>query len=49
METAALIKRKPDVSDADIDLSLGSHVCRCGTYQRMRRAIHRAADQAVKS
>ena len=47
METAALLKRKPDVSDADIDLSLGSHVCRCGTYQRMRRAMHRAAGQAV--
>jgi isoquinoline 1-oxidoreductase alpha subunit len=49
METAALIKRKPDVSDADIDVSLGNHVCRCGTYQRMRRAVHRAAGQAARS
>jgi isoquinoline 1-oxidoreductase alpha subunit len=48
METAALVQRKPDVNDADIDASLGNHVCRCGTYQRMRRAIHRAAGQAAR-
>jgi len=48
MEVAALIKRKPNVSDADIDAALGNHVCRCGTYQRMRRAIHRAALEAAK-
>jgi isoquinoline 1-oxidoreductase alpha subunit len=49
METAALLKRKPDVSDADIDAALGNHVCRCGTYQRMRRAVHGAAGKAVKT
>jgi isoquinoline 1-oxidoreductase alpha subunit len=49
METAALIRLKPDVSDADIDARLGDHVCRCGTYQRMRRAIHRAAGQAART
>jgi isoquinoline 1-oxidoreductase subunit alpha len=49
METAALIKRKPNVSDADIDAALGDHVCRCGTYQRMRRAVYRAARQAART
>ena len=48
METAALIRRKPNLSDADIDAALGDHVCRCGTYQRMRRAVHRAAREAAK-
>ena len=43
MQAAALILGKSKVSDEDIDSSLGSHVCRCGTYQRIRRAIHRAA------
>ena len=43
MQAAALIRGKSKVSDEDIDSSLGSHVCRCGTYQRIRRAIHRAA------
>jgi isoquinoline 1-oxidoreductase alpha subunit len=49
METAALIKQKPNVTDADIDASLGNHVCRCGTYQRMRRAVHRAAGQGART
>ena len=49
METAALIKRKPNLSDADIDAALGDHVCRCGTYQRMRRAVHRAAREAART
>ncbi len=48
METAALLKRKPNLNDGDIDAALGDHVCRCGTYQRMRRAIHRAAREAAK-
>jgi isoquinoline 1-oxidoreductase alpha subunit len=43
MQAAALIRSKSKVSDEDIDFSLGGHVCRCGTYQRIRRAIHRAA------
>ena len=43
MTAAALIRDKPDPTDADIDSALSDSVCRCGTYQRMRRAIQRAA------
>ena len=45
MAAAALLARKPKPTDADIDRSMSGNICRCGTYQRMRRAIHRAADQ----
>ncbi len=45
METAALLASKPNPTDHDIDSSLDSHVCRCGTFQRMRLAVHRAASQ----
>jgi isoquinoline 1-oxidoreductase alpha subunit len=44
METAALLKTTPRPSDEDIDRELGSHVCRCGTYQRIRKAVHLAAE-----
>src|SRR5207247_4731832 len=44
MTAAALIAKKPKPTDADIDDALGGHICRCGTYQRIRRAVHRAAD-----
>ncbi len=43
MTAAELLARKPKPTDADIDASLGDHICRCGTYQRIRRAVHRAA------
>ena len=43
METAALLRTNPTPSDAEIDRVLGTHVCRCGTYGRLRAAIHRAA------
>jgi aerobic-type carbon monoxide dehydrogenase small subunit (CoxS/CutS family) len=43
METCALLARKPNPNDADIDAVLDGHVCRCGTYSRMRQAVHRAA------
>ena len=43
MAAAALLSRKSHPSDADIDESMGGMLCRCGTYQRVRRAIHRAA------
>jgi aerobic-type carbon monoxide dehydrogenase small subunit (CoxS/CutS family) len=46
MEAAALISRASAPTDAEIDEALSGHVCRCGTYQRIRRAIHRAAAQA---
>jgi isoquinoline 1-oxidoreductase subunit alpha len=42
MAAADLLARRPDPSDADIDAALAGHLCRCGTYQRIRRAIHRA-------
>jgi aerobic-type carbon monoxide dehydrogenase small subunit (CoxS/CutS family) len=43
MSAAALIARKPNPTDADIDAAMSGNICRCGTYQRIRRAIHRAA------
>jgi isoquinoline 1-oxidoreductase alpha subunit len=41
MAVAALLKEKPHPSDADIDAAI-TNICRCGTYQRVRRAIHAA-------
>jgi aerobic-type carbon monoxide dehydrogenase small subunit (CoxS/CutS family) len=46
MSAAALLARTPNPSDADIDDAMGGNICRCGTYQRIRRAIHRAAAMA---
>ena len=46
MDTAALLASKPNPTDREIESSLDSHVCRCGTFQRMRRAVHRAATEA---
>jgi aerobic-type carbon monoxide dehydrogenase small subunit (CoxS/CutS family) len=43
MSAAALLSAKPKPSDADIDAAMSGNICRCGTYQRIRRAIHRAA------
>ncbi|MFQ5724034.1 MAG: (2Fe-2S)-binding protein [Terriglobia bacterium] len=43
MTAAELLRRQPQPTDDDIDAALGGHVCRCGTYQRIRRAVHRAA------
>lgn len=48
MQAAALLKSKPKPSDADIDEIMGGNLCRCGTYQRIRRAIHRAAEEVTK-
>jgi isoquinoline 1-oxidoreductase alpha subunit len=45
MSAAALLDRNPDPSDSDIDAAMGGNLCRCGTYQRIRAAIHRAADE----
>jgi isoquinoline 1-oxidoreductase alpha subunit len=42
MAAAAFLKEHPQPTDADIDSNL-SEICRCGTYPRIRRAIHRAA------
>jgi isoquinoline 1-oxidoreductase subunit alpha len=43
MAAAALLKVKPKPTDADIDAALSGNLCRCGTYQRIRAAVHRAA------
>jgi isoquinoline 1-oxidoreductase alpha subunit len=43
MSAAALLAHTPKPSDADIDSAMAGNLCRCGTYQRIRRAIHRAA------
>lgn len=44
MSAVALLKEKPKPTDEDIDLYMQGNICRCGTYQRVRKAIHRAAD-----
>ena len=43
MAAAALLAQKPHPADADIDAAL-SNICRCGTYQRIRQAVHAAAN-----
>jgi len=45
MAAAALLAETPNPSDDDIDTALSHNLCRCGTYQRIRRAIHRAAQE----
>ena len=44
MQAAALPGQTPKPSDADIDAAMAGNICRCGTYQRIRAAIHRAAE-----
>jgi len=43
MSAAALLRDTPRPTDADIDNAMSGNLCRCGTYQRIRRAVHRAA------
>jgi aerobic-type carbon monoxide dehydrogenase small subunit (CoxS/CutS family) len=43
MAAAALLAQTPDPSDSDIDTAMAGHLCRCGTYPRIRKAIHHAA------
>ena len=43
MSAAALLARNPEPSDEDIDTAMSGNLCRCGTYQRIRQAIHTAA------
>ena len=43
MSAAALLARNSKPTDAQIDAAMTGNICRCGTYQRIRRAIHRAA------
>ncbi len=46
MAAAALLRDKPEPTDADIDAAMSGNICRCGTYPRIRKAIHRAAKLA---
>jgi isoquinoline 1-oxidoreductase subunit alpha len=43
MSAAALLAKKPKPTDADIDQSMAGNICRCGTYQRIRAAVRKAA------
>ncbi|XXY24156.1 (2Fe-2S)-binding protein [Sorangium sp. So ce233] len=43
MTAAALLEKKPDPGDADIDAAMSPHLCRCGTYVRIREAVHLAS------
>ena len=44
MAAAALLKKVPKPTDADIDAAMAGNICRCGTYPRIRAAIHKAAE-----
>jgi isoquinoline 1-oxidoreductase subunit alpha len=45
MNAAALLKKNPKPTDTDIDAAMGDVLCRCGTYQRIRAAIHKVAEE----
>ena len=47
MSAAALLAKTPRPSDQQIDSAMGGNLCRCGMYQRIRRAIHRAAGEGA--
>lgn len=49
MSAAALLKKNPNPTDADIDSAMRGNLCRCGTYNRIREAIHSAAQKMNKS
>jgi aerobic-type carbon monoxide dehydrogenase small subunit (CoxS/CutS family) len=48
MTAVVLLKEQPKPSDAEIDRAMEGNLCRCGTYQRIRRAIHTAANETGK-
>ena len=48
MSAAVLLREKPQPTDDDIDEAMTGNICRCGTYPRIRRAIHRAAEMVAK-
>ena len=47
MSAAVLLRQIPNPTDEDIDQAMTGNICRCGTYPRIRRAIHRAAELAA--
>lgn len=48
LTTYALLTRNPKPTDADIDTAFSGNICRCGTYNRIRKAVHKAADVMAK-
>ena len=48
MAAAALLAQKPKPTDAEIDAAM-TNICRCGTYQRIRAAVHLASEESAKS
>src|SRR5207244_11425249 len=48
MAAAVLLRETPRPTDADIDDAMAGNICRCGTYPRIRKAIHAAAEMAAK-
>jgi len=48
MSASALLAKNPHPTDADIDAAMDGNICRCGTYLRIRQAIHRASQIAAK-
>ncbi|MDX1490153.1 MAG: (2Fe-2S)-binding protein [Pseudohongiellaceae bacterium] len=48
MSAAALLRNNPSPSDQDIDEAMAGNLCRCGTYQRIRLAIHDAAEKSAR-
>jgi isoquinoline 1-oxidoreductase alpha subunit len=49
MSATALMMHKPQPTDGDIDVAMSGNICRCGTYARIREAIHSAATQAAQA
>ena len=49
MSAAALLKRTPKPTDAEIDSAMSGNICRCATYVRIRKAIHKAAASPVQA
>lgn len=47
MSAVALLSKKPKPTDADIDSAMAGNICRCGTYDRIRKAIHLAAESST--
>tara|TARA_R110002049_G_scaffold138613_3_gene298743 strand:- start:2472 stop:2975 length:504 start_codon:yes stop_codon:yes gene_type:complete len=47
MSAVALLQRTPAPSDADIDAAMSGNICRCGTYTRIRQAIHKVAEESA--
>jgi len=45
MSAAVLLRENPNPTDGDIDDAMGGNICRCGTYLRIRKAIHLAAEK----